>query len=92
MSGYVAADGTRFTDEDVLRWAEDVENGFADSEVNPTASRAWEVEAEPMVSLTVRVPAVMVDRVREVQKRRGSNVSQFVRAAIAGELQRVDHA
>lgn len=81
-NSYVANTGETFTDADVLRWAADVEQGFQASDVEPTVPRAWEQELRPMVSLTVRVPAAMLDQIRT----RSRNPSSFVRTALAQAL------
>ncbi|MGL4832161.1 MAG: hypothetical protein ACRCWS_06275 [Propionibacteriaceae bacterium] len=84
MTTYTASTGQTFTDEDLLRWADDAENGFPGSTVESTQPRAWELETDPMVPVTIRIPAGMLAQIRK----RNTNTSTFVRAAIAQELHR----
>ncbi|MFC5369378.1 ribbon-helix-helix domain-containing protein [Arcanobacterium bovis] len=76
---YVAASGEKFTDADILQWAQDAENGFPDYDFEPVDGRPWEVKTEPMVTKTIRVPVSLWNRIEQQARARGVSVSEMAR-------------
>ncbi|MCL2464738.1 MAG: ribbon-helix-helix domain-containing protein [Micrococcales bacterium] len=93
MSDYTTADGTRFTDEDIERWAavDESEAGYTGGHLGPpisglpTAGRPISVgqDARPF---TVRLDAQRRARLDAVARARRTTASELVRELIDKEL------
>lgn len=83
MKDYIAANGTRFTDDDIERWAKEAENHFdSDSlEVTPTAPRAWEMKKEIARPHTIRITDSLWNLIEKDAKRKDISVADWIRLA-----------
>lgn len=80
---YIADTGETFTDEDIERWADDVEAGFVNSVVEPVDGRPWEVEKEPMVAKSIRAPRSLWVVTAKAAHDAGVSESEWLRRAIS---------
>lgn len=55
MTTYIADNGTEITYDMVARWAQEAENGFPDSIIEPIQDRPWETEGQTLTPRTVRM-------------------------------------
>lgn len=82
MDTHTGADGTRFTDADVERWAQEAEAGFPGARFSPsTPGRPVSVgqDARP---LTIRLDAARRAKLSALAAAQHTNVSQVVRDLI----------
>ena len=80
---YIASDGTPITDEMVDRWAQEAEDGFAHSIVEPFEGRAWEQETQPL-----RLSDTTWKRVEQAAAHEHVSVSEWTRRAVNDALVR----
>lgn len=83
---YTANDGTTFTDNDLIRWADEAEAGFPNSIVETASPRAWEVASEPMIPRTIRAPRNLWAAVDAQAAKAGCTASDTARQALARGL------
>lgn len=86
---YVAADGRRFTDEDVDRWCESYERGeFPEGE--RTVGRAVmgrpPLSGEGTATMSIKVPVGMKRAIERKARSEGVTTSAYARAALASSL------
>ncbi|MGV9181998.1 hypothetical protein [Arcanobacterium canis] len=79
---YTAANGERFTDDDILRWASDAENGFPESTIEWVEGRAWEPKEQPLLAKSIRVPQAVWNLISQKASTEGITESQWVRNAL----------
>lgn len=82
MGEYVAADGTKFTDADIERWAAEAEAGFPGAVFGPSSPGrpvSVGVDARPV---TIRLDAARRLKLEEMARRSNVSVSQYVRDLI----------
>ncbi|WRS30221.1 CopG family transcriptional regulator [Actinomycetaceae bacterium MB13-C1-2] len=82
MTTYVGADGTKFDDEDLERWAEEAEEGFPNWRFGkPVMGRPVSVgsDAKP---ITVRLDTGRRAKLDEVARQRNISNSQLIRDLI----------
>lgn len=53
MTTYIADNGTEITDEMVARWAQEAEDRFPDSIIEPIQGRPWETGGQTVIPRTV---------------------------------------
>ncbi|NKY11027.1 CopG family transcriptional regulator [Cellulomonas hominis] len=82
MDTYIGANGTRFTDDDLERWAQDAEAGFPDATFGAsTPGRPVSVgqDARPV---TIRLDAARRAKLMALAAQQHTNVSQVLRNMI----------
>ena len=84
MKTYVGANGVEFTDEDVMRWAEEAEAGFPNSVLTREVA-PWR-KSEPMTTRSLRVPNSLWDIVEKQAREKGMTTSEYARQVLAQGL------
>lgn len=85
MKQYIAKDGTPITDEMVTRWAEEAENGFANSTLT-RESDPFPPSRVDMRAHTIRIPDELWRLVEAAARAKHVTPSEYTRQALGDSL------
>lgn len=85
MMEYTASDGTKFNDDDIERWAQDAEQGFPNSVLEPAQPYEWEHKSS-MQARTIRAPETIWKLLDSAAAKQGLTPSAYIRQILTRSL------
>lgn len=83
---YISAEGHKFTDADIYRWAQEAENGFPDTDIIPFTGRPWETRTSRLEAHTVRLAPALWAALQKTAHTRQIGTSELVREYLTRQL------
>lgn len=82
---YTSSNGITFTDKDIERWANEAEQGFPNSTLEPAQPYEWE-HKPTMQARTIRAPQTVWNLLDQEAAKRSLTPSEYIRQVLTRSL------